>query len=793
MFFLRASLWLLMAGLGMQVQAQQTLCINEMLAANSSGIQDEDGDYEDWIELFNAGATPIDLSDYYLSDKEEEPLLWSFPSVVLNPGEFLLVFASGKDRTQGPWLHTNFKISADGEHLLLSHPDGYLVDAYLPVSLAPNQSYGRIVDGATALTVFAEPSPGASNNGQEVVVPSEELLSFSHHTGFYTQPFELHITCTEPEAVIHYTLNGMNPGPDDPVYGEAVLLDSQNAVPATLSHIPTNPEDIAWSWRWRKPSGFIQTGIVLKAQAFRYGVPISPVQAHTYWVNPAGRARYSLPVISLVIEPDDFFDYERGIYVPGKTHDDHPVWNWVWGTGNYFHTGIEYERPASFSLLDTSGNMALHQNLGVRIAGSGSRALAMKSLRLYPRSEYGESSLNYPFFEELQGVEFKRLLLRNGGQEFVRSHFLDGFTHQLVAHLDLEFQYYQPAIVFLNGEYWGLHNIRERIDKHYLAYRRGVDPDNIDLINNQEADEGDLVEYNALLHFLGTSNLNTPEAYQHIDSLVDLPNYYNYMAAKIYIGVYDWPGNNIRFWRERTPGSKWRWIFFDNDYAMENPEFNAIEHATMTGGTNWPNPDWSTFFLRKLLENNRIRQEFLDAFAFHIEHTFEPERAWAMLHDAYNIVKPEMTEHLRRWGFPSSMNRWYENMEEISRFIWQRPCIMRRHLINYFGLLEDAYLPDLCREETPDFTEPVLTNHTLFPNPNDGQFTLSFNFPGVWMEKCELRIYNALGQQVYSDITLLKPGSNVWPVSLETKQAAGVYVLQLQSAATLATVRFVVQ
>lgn len=771
-------------------RGQSGLCINEILASNSEGIQDEDGEHPDWIELFNKGDEPLDLSGYFLSDKTDEPQMWSFPSVVLEPGSFLIVFASGKDRTDGPWLHTNFKISADGEYVLLSDAGGQLVDAYSPIALGSDHSYGRLPDGGATLVVFSTPSPGSSNAGQ-AVEPLGEQIGYSMPTGFYTHSLELALKYPDPTVSIRYTLDGSDPGPDAPEYTEAIVINPSSALEVTLAHIPTNPETLSEFWRWKEPLGPTFTGTVVKARAFKEGVPISRIFAHTYWIHPRGRARYSLPVVSLVINKDDFFGYESGIYVPGKTHDESPSSGWVWGTGNYFNKGIEYERLVNFTYLDTNNTVGVQQELGARISGDGSRALAMKSLRLYARSEYGKSTLDYPFFEALPGVKYKRLLLRNAGQEFARSHFVDALSHQLIGHLDMEFQHYQPAVIFINGEYWGIHNIRERIDKHYLAYRRGVDPDELDIMVNNAEDEGDPDQYYSLINYLGTQPLNTPQAYQHIDSLVDLQNYYSYMAIKIYLGVYDWPGNNIRFWREQRVGSKWRWILFDNDYAMEDPDFNAVLHATATDVEGWPNPPWSTFLLRKLMENDQIRAEFLESFAFHLEHTFNPGRVQEYLYDIAVPLQPEMQEHILRWNFPKSMVQWYDTIEEISHFANERPCRVRQHLVDYFELDPNDYLFDLCDDSEPGDSLKV-SPYRLYPNPNSGNFTLEMSHDGDTIERDEIRLYNAVGQLVYQRKVILKLGDNTFIVDMGFKPAPGVYILQRRLGTEPIAVRFII-
>src|SRR5690606_11461489 len=206
------------------ISQAQELKINEFMSSNATTIVDEDGEFEDWIELYNAGTDTFNLLGYSISDNANHPQKWLFPEVVLLPDSFLVVFASGKDRTSGPFLHTNFKISIEGEPILLSNPSGEIVDYVQNVALTTNHSFGKLPDGGEEMIIFENSTPGSSNMGGTAYIPLEDSIFFSVDQGFYETAFDLELTNLNPEAKIYYTLDGSDPDTTDYLYLEPLLI-----------------------------------------------------------------------------------------------------------------------------------------------------------------------------------------------------------------------------------------------------------------------------------------------------------------------------------------------------------------------------------------------------------------------------------------------------------------------------------------------------------------------------------------------------------------------------------------
>ena len=686
--------------------AAQTPLINEFMASNATTIADEDGDFSDWIELYNPGSNVFDLTGCYLSDDASNPLRWQFPQGLVPAGGFLLVWASGKDRV-GPMgeLHTNFAISASGEPLLLTAADGVTrLDEVGPIALPTDVSYGRLPDGADTWVEFAVSTPGASNAGglQHLAAPV-----FSESPGYYTSAVVLSLSAPDPAAEIRYTLDGSEPTGASALYEEPLILDSRVGDPNVISLIPTNFRDPSDHRGWRPPRGEVFKINVVRARAFRADHLPSQIVTGSYIVDPDPFGQLPLPVISLATSPENLFDDAIGIYVPGDAFvpGDHR-------TGNYFETGDEWERPLHLEFFDLQGEALLSQDAGVRIHGGGSRALPQKSLRMYARSGYGASSFEGVLFPDLPYDSFNRLLIRNSGDDWGYLGFKDLAVQTMLSGMGIDTQAGRPVVHFFNGEYWGLANLRERYDRHYIARVHGVPEDEaILLFNNAWVEEGvssDRIDYLALRSFVSTSDMTQPENLAYVAERMDLENYIAYNVAEIYIANNDWPGNNIRFWRKRTEGyepnappghdGRWRWLMYDVEYS-----FTPISHATLAQATaddapGWPNPPWSTELLRGLLENEWFRHGLINGFADHLNSTFIPVRLIGIIDEFADLYAPAIEAWQDRWDVTYN---WAGGVQGLRNFADQRSGIVRQHVIDHFDL---AGLADV----TVAVNDPVL-------------------------------------------------------------------------------------
>ncbi len=680
------------------------IVINEIMAANLDIIADEDGDFADWIEIYNSGSQSVSLEGWGLSDDYERPFRWVFPDIVIQPGEYLLVWASGKDRRNSLQpLHTNFSISSEGEEVLLTDAQGVLADHIPPVPVPGNISFGRVLGSPDELGYFTVPTPGYENHHESYlgITPPPH---FSLEPGFYPGAQTVEISHPDPLAVIRYTTDSSVPEEFSPRYETPLTLDDLAGVPNINSEIRTNPPEVPASIEWYPPATETDKAHVIRAVASTPGYITSPAATATYFT---GHDPPSLPVFSISTANENLFDHYRGIYVPGNIYEQNGYGSGWYGqpNANYFQRGIEWEVPASLEFFE-EGERVLSQDVGVRIHGGGTRALPMKSLRIYARGSYGNSYLEHDFFKG-QGVQaFKRLILRNSGQDFYGygTLFRDGFMQKLVEPLGWDIQDYAPAIVFLNGEHWGIHNIRERYDRHYFERRYGIEEGDLDFLeSNRRVREGAAGNYDYMISFVEDNPLSDPSAYSHLQTLMDTDNYTDFFVANIFFNNIDWPGHNLKYWRysgerlnnpPRGLDGKWRWAFNDFDFGFGNTgepyphNQNTLAYATDPDGGDWPpNPPWSTFLIRSLLENEEFRNGFINRFGDLMNSIFRPEHMVSLI-DRYSMaLETEIIGHMEQWGHPgTSMEKWYENIERMKRFANRRSDHQTRHILDYFEL-----------------------------------------------------------------------------------------------------------
>lgn len=711
--------------------ASAQVVINEILTSNTSVNTDEDGTYQDWVELYNSGGSAVNLNGYGLSDDPAIPLKWVFPAVTMAPGSYLLIYCSDKNRTVvGQPLHTNWKISSGGETITLSNASSVAVSTYPATVIPQNMSSGHQPNGTGPMVFFPTPTPGASNTtpGYTEILPAP---TFSQNGGFYTAAFNLTISTTVPGAVIYYTLDGSEPSetnlggttyqyknvyaehPGDTsgplinqtyqsmVYSTPINIVDRSPLPNKIANISTtyshDPDYI--------PGSPIFKGTIVRAKVVKAGALSSPIATKTYFVTPQGAAAFNLPVISISINEDRFYDYEDGIQVAGKDFDDwraanpteEPEYNTV---GNFFRRGSANEKVGNFTYF-VNGEEVLNQDVGMRSRGGNSCAYPSKAMNIYARAELGAAKLDYKFFPDLTDDSFSRIMLRNGGGDFYGTMFRDELNQMLCKELNNETESYQPAVAFINGEYRGILNIREKYDDDY--FDRVIGTKDIDLLEDEglyenNIEEGDAEDYTALVNYMESADLTGDANYQFIQTRMDLQSFSDYYIANIYFDNVDWPGTNQTFWRKRVPytagaayghDGRWRWAFHDMDdtfgIGSGAINHNALAAATATNGPEWPNPAWSTLFLRKLLANANYKNDFINRFADLLNTSFLSSRVASRITQYKDAIAQEMPKHMERWNTitPSDLN-WFHEWE--TDFANDRPAFQRNHIRTKFAI-----------------------------------------------------------------------------------------------------------
>ena len=819
----------------------QSIQLNEIVSSNGSILFDEDGDSPDWIELYNPQEETVDLSGFGLSDDPEELSKWTFPEITMNPGSFLVVFASDKDRTDlvtqwdavidwgdnwlywpgtsppvsnwtqpnanlagwstGPsgfgygdnddntstgsvmsvfvkktfqvtdpenvskllfhmdyddgyiaylngqefarrnmgapntdvafnqqttglheaeiyaggfpeplWidlsefpltaganilaievhnynsgssdlscipfltlgyrteqetvrppngnmdlplisLHTNFKISSSGETIVLTDDQEMVLDSVYTGTLSTDMSRGRYLEG-NDWSLFGEPTPGASNNTSSYNGALPEP-SYSLPSGFYSpgQTISVELSSQHPDSEIRFTLDGTDPAP--------------------------------YSQLYEYPIPF-QDNTVIRARSFLADWLPSEIESKTYiFDNPS-----ELTAVFICSDPDNFFDQNSGIYAFGSNAEE----EFPYFGANFWE---DWERSVHFEILETNGT-GYGANAGMKIFGGWSRGFPQKSLAIYARNYYGPSEFDYNLFPNFTIDSYETFTLRNSGNDWESTMLRDGFITSLTNNLDIDHQQYRPAVHYINGEFWGIINIREKVNEHFVAANHNLDASDIDLLEQYgEAIHGTNIDYMNLLDYLENQDISDPLVHDAIEQWVDIESYMSYQAFQIFIDNRDWPGNNIKFWRDHRVGGKWRWILYDTDFGFGIWEpnaytFNTLSFALDPNGPGWPNPPWSTFLFRKLMENEDFKYSFINIYCDLLNTVFQPDFLTSHLDSIKGNIQNTIPVHRARWynngNWPNSAVNWQSKLNRIITFSNNRHLYARNHMRNQFDL-----------------------------------------------------------------------------------------------------------
>ncbi len=613
-----AVLFLAVAALHMAAaeEAAPVIMISEIMASNDTVDTYQGVGHEDWIEVYNAGSSSVDLGGWGLSDNPDKGSKWQFPSgMIIRPGEYRVVVCD-KDtaRNNAGEPHADFTLGRKGgEVITLTDPEGNVRDTVTLPEMWTDVSYGRnFTDGG--LVYFDKPTPfGANSTGFAGYAAAP---SFSLEPGFYTAAQELRINAAEGTRV-YYTTDGSEPTREAALYGGETLALGETTV--------------------------------VRAKAFADGdVRPSDTLTGTFFIN----AENSLPVVSVTVDPKDLWDPERGMLTVGnnvtKKAGQLPFKNTVYRKVK--DSGVKYE--SYVEMYDDAGTLLISQGADISLTGDYSLDMPQKSFKFKAKSKYGAKSFKAKLFPDRDYEEYESFVLRNSGNDCMFTRLADGFQSRLMDYCgsSVAHQAWKPYAVYLNGKYWGHMNLRERVDKYMVAQFEGLDlkdADKLDLLTaNSSVKSGSNKEYKAMIKKIKAGKpAKKQEDLQYILDNVDVDNYFEFMAFEMFFGNSDI--GNFRIYRLNEPGSKWKWLINDLDYGLWDSGFDSPKSYTKKKGMGQQQID-NTIFL-KLLSVPEYKDRYLTIYG-EIYQKLTTEAMMAVLDETVAMIEPEMERHWNRWG-----------------------------------------------------------------------------------------------------------------------------------------------
>ena len=657
--------------------------ISELMSSNDSFPGIPGAEATDWVELYNSSNQPQDLSAFGLSDSLTWPRKWRFPQgTTIYPGEYkvLLLDKSPDPGTNAAALHVSYALKRKGgEEMTFSDAEGQILDRVILHEIPLNISYGRSQEGE-GFFYYGTPTPGLPNNTGFVGFAQRPELS--HPGGLYQDNVVLTITAPT-DSRVRYTTDGSVP-----------TLDNGTEY--------TDPIEIT-------------NTVALRMRTFTPGLqPSQPITA-----NYIMKTYYTLPVIALTIEPDELWNTSTGMFAAGFYEDGRPI-------DLSAYKGIPFRNPTPVYRLhgkkrrqayaemfeQDDGRTVFSQGITMGIMGQYSLDMPQKSLKLVSKAGLGEKYFNAKIFEDRPFEQYKSLVLRVSGNDAVWTRMADGLQSRLINQIEdttVINQAWKPVIVYINGQYWGHFNLRERVSRYFAAQHEGMalkDAGVLDMIEGDfKAYYGSNKEWRAMIAKIKTLDTkNSLEDMKYIEDNIDVDNLIDYIIIQMFFANTD--SGNIRSYK--VPGGKWRWILFDMDYGLFSSQNNGVRNMLNPKG-HGSNDDMDNSLWIKLLENDQMFEKFLRRFG-ELFQFFTTERMLEQVEICYNLLKPEMRLHWDRWAGQNlkniafdlpqtpdgAMRYWEQRVERMRNVVRKRPrhCYVQvqdwfklsnQQMLEYFG------------------------------------------------------------------------------------------------------------
>ncbi len=607
----------------------------------------------DWIELHNKSKNNIDLSGYALSDSANDLSKYKLDGKSIGAGQYMVIELDEE---------IGFSLSAATENILLTDQNGSVIDVMSSGKQSIAVSTGRL--GSAERLFFGTATKGAANS-EDVYRGYAKAPVFSQLGGYTDAGTSIALSAGANET-IYYTTDGSKPDHTSTRYTGPITVNDFSCI---------------------------------RAVSYADGKLPSEVVTENYIVG----VTHEIPIVCVDMDPEDFDGNSRGIYAKGDGYyqDDGDGVDYTHSKANYWQ---DWEREMNFSFYEADGTKGVSFDAGIRIFGQYSRELAQKSFSVHLRGDYGQKYVTYPFFRDSEVTTFKSFLLRSSGQDWGKTKILDALCAQVIKDCtNVDMMEYRPCVLYVNGEYWGIYNIREKENENYIESYYGDDgakKGNIDIIKGdrilQAGSRDDWMELRKYvdqrLPKYGRANqINREDVMEKIESQVDIDSLIDWICIEAYFGNTD--TGNIRQYRYN--GGKWRWMLMDMDWALQaGSEYsNYLGELITNDGHGSGNMFWTHLHMM-LYYNDTWRAKFINRYAYLLNNVFDTERVCSLIDAMAAEIRPEMERNCERWGKPESLEKWESNIENMKKSAEIRRSQAVKELKKVFGL-SDSKIEDL--------------------------------------------------------------------------------------------------
>lgn len=583
---------------------------------------------------------------------------------------------------------------------------------------------------------------------------------FSQPGGFYDESFTLYLSCTDWERQIRYTTNGDTPTEKSTLYKAPLFLDDHLYSTSDIYTLPVAP-----LFDQFVPDS-VQHAIVIRAAAFdEEGQRVSEVATQTYLIRSLGCDHHGLAVVSVCADSLALFDYDTGILVPGALFNpEYPDY-----TGNYFQRGMKWERLANVEFYELD-NTGINQQCGLRTHGNRARKAPAKGMKIYAREEYGKKRFKHHFFNTTSIKSFKHLILKPFSTLWPCSGVQDYVTNRLALQMGLEAPNSRPVVVYLNGEYWGIYFLQEKLDDHYLEDHFGIEPEQCNIICGNgingftgdwdvEVESGEGSSFDQMMDWLEDADLSDSTNYAYISNLVDVDNFIDYQILETFNANTDWPANNFRCWQ--SGDSKWRFAFFDGDATILENDYDVFGNSTYVRNDRWHTGGKSTLLFRRLLENNDFKSRFNNRVNELCNSVLQNSSTTTILDGIVQDMRLEVPSQVARFGYPDDMDYWNWACSLSRDFLLNRVADYQELCENYEPLKIHDY-----QSNTDDFI--------LYPNPTEDEVHIMM-LDGRSRETSFL-LCDAMGRVILCGKSYL---SACQEIVLGSELRSGVYIVKI--------------